>query len=152
MNQNPGQSPSQVSSNFQLPKLKTPSSHGTFDTWLEFYDSFTAMCNDHEDIPTINKCMYLKACVQGDAREVIDSLETTAANYAIAWNLLRKRYDNRRVIVESHIKALFEIPTVSKEFSVRMLLDNIQKRIRALKALGQSVDQWDSLLIFIVKE
>ena len=152
MNQNPGQSPSQVSSYFQLPKLKTSTFHGTFDTWLEFYDPFKAMCHDNEDIPTINKFMYLKACVQGDARKVIDSLETTAANYAIAWDLLRKRYDNRRVIVESHINALFEIPTVSKEFPVRMLLDNIQKRNRALKALVQPVHQWDSLLIFIVKE
>ena len=40
---------------------------------------------------------------------------------------------------------------MSKEFSVRTLLDRVQKHIRALRALGESVDTWDTLLIIIIK-
>ncbi|XP_033212443.1 uncharacterized protein LOC117170034 [Belonocnema kinseyi] len=69
-NLDPGQFPNQNSSHFQLPKLQTPTFYGTFDTWLEFYDSFKAMCHDNMNIPTINKFMYLKACVQSDAKEI----------------------------------------------------------------------------------
>ena len=142
----------QLSSHFQLPRLPTPIFHGTFDTWLAFHDSFKSMCHDNPDIPPINKFLYLKACVQGEAAEVIASLETSDSNYSIAWELLKNRYDNRKFIVESHVKAFHEIPTISKEFPVRALLDNIQKRLRALKALGESVNHWDTLLIFSIKE
>ena len=54
-------------------------------------------------------------------------------------------------IVESHVTAFFEIPNVSKEFTVRTLLDNIQKRLRALRALEQSVEYWDTLIIYIIQ-
>ncbi|XP_033222716.1 uncharacterized protein LOC117176571 [Belonocnema kinseyi] len=90
--------------------------------------------------------------VRDDAAEVIASLETTGSNYQVAWDLLKARYDNRKYIVESHVKSLFDIPSISKEFTVHTLLDNVQKRIRALRALEQPVEQWDTLLIFIIRE
>ena len=151
-NQNSGQTPIHFSSHFQLPKLPKPTFHGTFDTWLAFYDSFRSMYHDNPHIPTINKFMYLREFLQGEAAEVIASLATTSDNYTIAWELLKNRYDNKKFIVESHIKALFEIPTISREFPIRRLLDNVQKQIRALKTLGQPVDHWDILLIFIIKK
>ena len=139
------------SSRFELPRLQTPIFHGSYDTWLSFYDSFKSMCHDNHEIPNIQKFHYLKACVKDEAAEVIASLETTGNNYQVAWELLKARYDNRKFIVESHVKALFEIPNVSKEFTVRALLDNIQKRLRALKALKQPVDYWDTLIVYIIK-
>ncbi|XP_043470228.1 uncharacterized protein LOC122503666 [Leptopilina heterotoma] len=128
-------------SHFQLLKIETPVFHGTFDTWLAFYDSFKSMCHDNQDIPNISKFMYLRACLRDEASEVIASLETTADNYLIAWELLKNRYDNRKFIVENHIKTLFELPALSKEFTARTLLDNLQKHLRALKALNQPVKQ-----------
>ena len=80
------------------------------------------------------------------------SLETTNDNYSVAWELLKKRYDNRKFIVESHVRTLLDIPCVSKEFSVRNLLNTVQKHIRALKALVQPVDHRDTLLLFIVDD
>ena len=65
------------------------------------------MCHDNLDIPEIQKFRYLKACVKDEAAEVIASLETTGSNYRVAWDLLKSRYDNRKYIVESHVKALF---------------------------------------------
>ena len=139
------------SARFELPKLQTPIFHGGYDTWLTFYDSFKSMCHDNQEIPNIQKFHYLKACVKDEAAEVIASLETTGNNYHVVWELLKARYDNRKFIVESHVKAFFEIPNISKEFSVRALLDNIQKRLRALRALEQPVEYWDTLIIYIIK-
>ncbi|XP_051167315.1 uncharacterized protein LOC127285377 [Leptopilina boulardi] len=141
----------QASSHFQLPKLPPPIFHGTYDTWLSFYDSFKSMCHDKKDLPTITKFLYLRACLKGEAAEVIASLETSESNYETAWELLKSRYDNRKFIVENHIQALFKIQSMSKEFSIRTLLDNVQKRMRELKALGESVEYWDTLLIYIIK-
>lgn len=79
------------------------------------------------------------------------SLQTSESNYETAWELLKSRFDNRKFIVENHIEELFKIPSMSKELSIRTLLYNIQKRMRALKAFGESVDHWDTLLIYIIK-
>ena len=110
------------------------------------------MCHDNTTISPIQKFHYLKACLKDEAAEVIASLEITSNNYQVAWYILITRYDNRKFIFNSHFQALFEIPHVSNELSIRSLLDHVQKRIRALKALNQPVDQWDTLLIFIIRE
>lgn len=143
--------PLQLHARFELPKIQTPIFRGTFDTWLSFHDSFRSMCHDNPSISNIQKFYYLKACLQDEAAEVISSLETTAANYDVAWNLLKERFDNRKFIVERHINELFEMPNVSKEFSVRSLLDQFQKRYRSLRALKLPVEHWDTLLIHILR-
>ena len=139
-------------SRFELPKLQTPTFHGSYDTWLNFYESFKSMCHDNPSIPELHKFYYLKACLKDKAAEVIASLETTPENYTVAWELLKKRYDNRRYIVESHLKSLIETQHVSKEFSIQSFLDNVQKQVRALNALIKAEDRWDTLLVFIIKE
>ena len=99
------------------------------------------MCHDNNEIPIIHKFYYLKACLRGEAADVIASLETTNESYSVAWQLFKNRCDNRKFIVERHVRALFDIPYVSKEFSVPKLLDTVQ-----------AVDHWDTLLVFIVKD
>ena len=140
------------SSRFELPKLQTPLYYGSYNTWLNFYESFKSMCHDNVSIPDLHKFYYLKACLKGEAAEVISSLESTTKNYTIAWELLKRRYDNRRAIVEKYLKSLMETPRVSKEFSTCNLLDNMQKQVRAVKALVKAEDRCDALLVFIVKE
>ena len=106
--------------------------------------------HDNNNIPDIQKLHYLKSCLNGEAAAVIGSIQSSSTNYRVAWDLLTDRYDNRRVIIESHTKALLEMPQVSKDFSIRALLDHVQKHIRALRALEQPVDQWDTILITVI--
>lgn len=137
---------------FQLPKLQTPSFNGSFDKWLSFYDSFKSMCHDNPNISNIQKFHYLKTCLRDEAAEVIASLETSSENYIVAWNLLKRRFNNKKFMVEGHVKALFEIPNISRDFTIQFLLDNIQKHLRALEVLEQPVKQWDTLLMYIIKQ
>ncbi|XP_033229595.1 uncharacterized protein LOC117181137 [Belonocnema kinseyi] len=140
------------SSRFELPKLQIPTFSGSYDTWLTFYDSFKSMCQDNPAIPDLHKFFYLKACLVSEAREVIGSLTTTTENYLVAWELIKKRYDNKRFIVENHFKSLFETPRVSKEFSTRKLLDSVQKQVRAIKSLVDKEKLWDTLLVYFIKD
>ncbi|XP_051167317.1 uncharacterized protein LOC127285379 [Leptopilina boulardi] len=116
---------SQYPAAFQLPKFQTPEFHGTFDTWLQFHDTFKSMCHDNSSIPNVQKFLFLKTCVKVEAAQVISSLEISSENYVVAWNLLKSRFDNRKHIVESHIKELLDIPSISKEYTNRSLLDNV---------------------------
>jgi len=47
----------------------------------------------------------------------VSSLEISGANYADAWMRLKERYDNKRLIVQNHIRAIFDLPTIKKENS-----------------------------------
>ena len=109
------------------------------------------MVHNHPDLPATEKFLYLKGCLTGDAANIVASLQTTHENYTVAWGLLKSRYHNSRFIIDSHVKALFELPLVSKEVSIRMLYDTTQKNLRALRALNVDVDKWDVMIIHLLK-
>lgn len=66
--------------------------------------------------------------------------------------MLKERYDNRKLIIHTHVKTIFELPSLKNESRValRKLLDNFNKNLRALDALGQPTTSWDTLLVFIL--
>ena len=87
----------------------------------------------------MQKFHYLRASLDGSASHIIRSLEFSAANYTIAWNLLCERYDNTRLLIQNHVKAIFDEEPVKKESadSLRRLLDSYIKNVRALEILGE---------------
>lgn len=66
--------------------------------------------------------------------------------------MLTMRYDNKRLIIQKYIKAIFELQAVTKEnhTALRALCDGVLKHVRALKALGRSTDQWGDLLVYLI--
>ena len=87
-----------------------------------------------------------------DAANVIDSIEITADNYAVAWQLLIDRYHNTQLIVRNHIRELFDLESTKRgdPKTLRKLLDDVQRHLRSLKALGQPTEHWDPLLVHLV--
>ncbi|XP_072936546.1 uncharacterized protein [Epargyreus clarus] len=136
----------------KLPTINLPKFSGSYHNYLEFRDSFVSLIHSNEDIDDINKFHYLRACLEGAAAVVIQSIEFSAGNYAVAWKLLCDRYDNKRLLVQNHVSALFQIESVTKESSVSLkyLIDAVNKNLRALESLGEPVDHWDTLLIYII--
>ena len=134
-----------------LPDIKIPVFSGNIENWLSFYDSFNSVIHNDKDLPTIQKFHYLKDSVTGDAANIIASLETTSENYTVAWELLKGRYHNKKIVIDNHVKALFDLKPISKEFSIRRLCDIIQKHLRALQALSIDVDQWNFILIHLIR-
>lgn len=106
----------------------------------------------HNDpsIEKVRKFYYLVSSLKGDASKVLESIEITEQNYELAWNLLTERYENKSLTIKNYVKALYDLPTVSKEYSLRNLLDNFQKRFQALKLMGEPVDSWSTLLIYLI--
>ncbi|KAI5633213.1 hypothetical protein NE865_14092 [Phthorimaea operculella] len=76
----------------------------------------------------------------------------SAANYSLAWNLLCERYDNTRVLVQNHVKAIFNEEPIKRESaqSIRKLVDSYSKNLRSLDNLGEPTTSWDTLIIYIV--
>ncbi|XP_033221091.1 uncharacterized protein LOC117175494 [Belonocnema kinseyi] len=135
-----------------LPRVNLPSFSGSYESWLGFHDLFKSLVDDNKDIPEIEKLYHLKGCLKNEAAEVLASIELSSDNYKVAWDLLKERYDNRKIIRQTHVKALLNLPFISKDFPVRSLVDQIQKHIRALDALKEPVNQWGTLLVEIIKQ
>ena len=143
--------PNELSDNFKHPSLGLPSFSGSYDAWLGFYDVFTSMIDKNEKLSPILKFRHLRDCLKGEAADLIASVQLSAENYSVAWGIVKETYDNRRLIRENHIQDLIDIPCMSKEFSIRALLNNVQKHVRALKVLDEPVDQWGSIIIVLIK-
>lgn len=138
--------------NIRLPKIDLPSFSGIYEEWYPFHDTFHSLIHRDLSITDIQKFHYLKSSLKGEAAEVIQSLEISSENYNEAWQMLNRRYDNKRLIVQKHIKALFELQSISKEnhIGLRHLVDGVLKHLRALKAIGRPTHTWDDLIIHLI--
>ncbi|XP_018378048.1 PREDICTED: uncharacterized protein LOC108770819 [Trachymyrmex cornetzi] len=136
----------------KLPKIDLPSFSGSYEEWYPFHDTFQSLIHRDRSINEIQKFHYLKAALKGKAAELVQSLEMSADNYEQAWQMLIKRYDNKRLIIQKHLRALFKLPSVTKENfnALRQLVDGVLKHIRALKAMGRPTDSWGDLIIHLV--
>lgn len=138
----------------KLPTIQLPKFSGSYDDYLEFRDTFTSLIHNNDDIDEVNKFHYLRASLEGSAAVVIQSVEFSATNYAVAWQLLCDRFDNKRLLIQNHVSSLFNIETITKESSLTLkrLIDQVNKNLRALESLGEPVKQWDTLLIYIITQ
>ncbi|XP_076660340.1 uncharacterized protein LOC143363667, partial [Halictus rubicundus] len=128
-----------IEANVKLPTLHLPKFHGSYAAWPTFSDAFKTSIHDNPRFRDGQKLSYLRSCLTGKAAEKIESLETTAANYSIAWDILERHYNNPTAIVNNRIKALFELPQCgrSNPNSLGDLIDEATKHYRALEAMNQ---------------
>jgi len=141
-----------VQSAMKLAAIEIPKFTGVYTEWAAFYDIYTALIHENKSMCDIQKFFYLRSCLGGDAEKVIQCLQTTAENYQAAWKSLTTRYDNKRVLIQVHVKALFDLEPVKKESSVhlRALIDTLSGHLKALESLGQTPDRWGALLFHLI--
>jgi len=89
---------------------------------------------------------YLRSSLKGKAAEVIQSLESSAENYPIVWNFLKRRFEDKRAIASRHLQLLLDILVMQKEsgLQLRQTLGGILRHIRALESL--KVNTWDTVI------
>ncbi|KMQ91221.1 hypothetical protein RF55_8939 [Lasius niger] len=136
----------------RLPKLSLSTFGGKYDDWFPFYDAFNSIIHSNASLNNVQRLQYLRSSLTGEAIDIISSLEISDRNYKIAWTMLKKRYDNKRVIVHTHVKAIMELPFMSKEnvSELRQIADGASNHIHALKALSRPTAHWDDLLVYIL--
>ncbi|EFN85207.1 hypothetical protein EAI_14830, partial [Harpegnathos saltator] len=92
-----------------------PSFSGLYDEWWPFIDMFNSVIHANTTLTNIQKLHYLKASFTGEASNVINGLEISDVNYEVAWDLLKTCYDNKRIIVQTHLKAIIDLPSMKKK-------------------------------------
>ncbi|KAF5302055.1 hypothetical protein FQR65_LT19138 [Abscondita terminalis] len=136
----------------KLPSVALPTYSGRFDEWISFKNKFYSLIDANSSIPKIQKLQYLMSALTGDAYNVVKFLEITESNYKVALDILLDRFENKRIIIKSHLKALFEFPNLTKDShcSLRKLLDAFTQHLRALASLGRPVDKWDDIITYLI--
>lgn len=134
----------------KYPDIPLPTFSGDITDWIEFRDTFDALINQGNLRP-IQKFKYLKSCLKNSALDVVSSLEYSQEGYPIAWKLLCEHYNNPKVFVYNHLRALFHIDLVpTSAVALRGLADNISKHLRTLRSLDICTDGWDLLVVFFL--
>lgn len=133
----------------RLPQIKLQSFDGNIDEWLSFRDLFTSLIHLKDDLPNVEKLHYLKGCLEGEAKALIDSLRITEANYKIAWEMLSNRYNNSKLLKKRQVQALYKLPVLNKESvkDLHLLLDGFEKAIQTLDQVVEPADYKDLLLV-----
>ncbi|XP_076391767.1 uncharacterized protein LOC143265171 [Megachile rotundata] len=135
--------------NVRLPTIQLPSFDGNYSHWLRFRDSFISLVHQNETLSDVQRFHYLNSSLKGAVSRVIHSLGVSEANYKLAWQLLNSRYENSTALKRHHVTALLDLVPIQKqsEGALREFLDDATNHRIALKALGESVDSWDTLII-----
>ncbi|XP_011860459.1 PREDICTED: uncharacterized protein LOC105557752 [Vollenhovia emeryi] len=142
-----------VDNKIKLPIIRLPTFSGELEDWKRFSDTFTALIHNSE-LSAIQKHQYLVGALTGNAAKIVESIEISAQNYEVAWNLLKDRYEDERALKKRHLQCLFEMPRLERESATALqgLVDHVHKHLRMLKALGSSTDDWDDMLVYMIEE
>ncbi|KYN08018.1 hypothetical protein ALC62_01007 [Cyphomyrmex costatus] len=137
-----------------LPKLHLPTFDGSIDKWENFRDRFTSLIRNDQSLSSVNRMHYLSSCVKGEAINALSHLAITDANFAVAWDILVARYDNKRRLINYHFQSLLNLPTVSTNTSKDLcaLSDISNAAIQGLRNLGRPVEHLSDMLVFLISQ
>jgi hypothetical protein len=76
----------------------------------------------------------LQRYVIGEAKGAFANFDLTDANYDAAWDLLGRRYDNKRILINYYISRLLSIPSAKKETAseLKFVVDNFKEVVYSL--------------------
>lgn len=136
----------------RLAPLNIPVFSGKYDEWMSFKDIYTSVIHTNEDLTAIEKFFYLRSSLSNDAASCIKYLETTATNYDIDWKSLINRYDNKKILIQTHLKNIVDLPSINESNSIklRQFSDDLVSNMKALETLGQKPKEWGPLLLHIL--
>ncbi|XP_072403361.1 uncharacterized protein [Diabrotica undecimpunctata] len=140
----------------KLPPVTIPSFNGEFCKWIEFKETFELLVHQNSSLNDIQKFHYLRTSLGTKVQQIVKHLEFSKQNYILAWQALCKRFDNPHLLVNSHIKALFNLKSVTQETAsaVRELVDTVNQHLLILKNLNLSYENplSSAILIHIISD
>lgn len=140
--------------NIKLPPIKLKQFNGEYSEWEEFRDSFLACFGGELRISKCQQFLYLRSCLGEEPASLIKNLQTTDETFDQAWQLLEKRYSNKRRLVYSHYRKIVDLPDLKREDArdVRTLSDTATASFAAIKLHDKEVGQLDEFVVFLLAQ
>ena len=116
--------------------------------WPEFWDIFRVAVHENIDIPPVQKFVYLKSLLTGEAAGYVANFKTEEANYDVAVERLQSRYGKDEVQRNRLMTNLADMkPTDQSNKAMRDAVDELCATVRALQVQGVTPDQYGALLM-----
>ena len=140
------------SKNIRIPEIQLPKFGGNYLDWPNFYGLFSTVIDDNMELTDLEKFHHLRTNLYDAALDTIASLELVPANYREAVSILKKRFDNKTLHFQTHLKEIFGLNVVGSEAGsgLRQLCDKINSHLRALKSMATLEEISDGFLIHLV--
>ncbi|XP_055542941.1 uncharacterized protein LOC129728522 [Wyeomyia smithii] len=140
--------PSQVILQQQPLKAPIPVFDGDYTNWPKFKAIFMDVMAQSRDSDAV-KLYHLDKALTGAAAGILDAKVINEGNYELAWKILTERFENTRVIVETHIQGLLSFKRMTSESSkeLRNLLDVCTKNVQSLEYLCQQLIGVSELIV-----
>ncbi|XP_063909631.1 uncharacterized protein LOC135127182 [Zophobas morio] len=138
------QPPQQISSNSvansnqHLPRINIPTFTGRIEEWSAFFSLFDSVVHKNDALSEAEKFQYLRSYLRDDALTVIANFHLTPENYALAYEALQLRYQNKRRLATHYVNQILGFTPLSSpsSSSLRHFLNIHSNSINALKALN----------------
>ena len=138
--------------NVQLPKIQIPIFDGNYDQWSNFHDIFHKVILENTSLSKVEKMQYLKTHIRGEPSRLVQHLQITEANFETAWEILQKRFHNKRLILSKLIDRILDLPNLHYESAekIKELHDVTVECLEAIKNLGVDSSSWGPLVSRII--
>lgn len=135
-----------------LPKIKIPEFDGKVSNWTTFYELFDQIVHKNTNVSNATKMQYLKSFIKGDAARLIHHIQPTAENYETAYIILKKRYENTRILLGKLLDSIIDLPALQHEScaELRAMHDTVYECLMGIKNLRVNTENWDALLTHIL--
>lgn len=135
-----------------LPRITIPKYNGDYELWRSFHDLFISIVHNNAKLSPVQKLYHLKSCLTGDAEKLLRHTPITDQDYEPAWNKLKTRYENKRILVNHQLKILVSQPkiTLEKAKNIKAILDTTEECLQQLNSLKIDTTSWDVLLIHLL--
>ncbi|EFA12470.1 hypothetical protein TcasGA2_TC016139 [Tribolium castaneum] len=106
--------------NITLPQVKIPTFSRNYEKWAEFEDTFGKLVHENKMLSEVEKMQYLKIHISGEVARVIQHFHITSDNYEAAWEILDKKFNNRKLTVSKLVDKIFDLPQLYQESFVKI--------------------------------
>lgn len=135
-----------------VPHLQAPfpTFNGNPESWYSFKNLFQSIMSRYEHESPAMKILYLRNALTGDAKDKIDQDIVNNNDYDDAWRILEDAYEDKRLILDTHIDAILDCPKVTKENrgkSISKLVELCAKHSDALTGHGFPVEGLSELVL-----
>lgn len=92
----------------RLPRITVSPFNSDPQQWESFRDLFLSLIHGNSTLRDV-VLQYRKTLVTGEAQSATQNIPITRDNYEIAWSTLQVRFDNKYLLVQSHMHSLKRI-------------------------------------------
>lgn len=140
--------PPSLTHTVKLPAIRMEPFSGDVETWTRFWERFQSSVDSNPSISNIDKHVYLRGYLEEEPKNLVDGIPITADAYEDTKRILHSRYGDKNRIIQAHLdylEAMKPMLYISPD-ALNMTYIECNKRIQALRALGENVDNYGRML------